>query len=171
MHPPLFWFFACFVFLICCHCRIYCIYEASCFLFCPTRFNYTRYDKKHGAIYKSIEALDKMGMDIIETGDPDAFKNYLLETDNTICGRHPISVFLNVSTSSFSSKNRCWCNFFICSHDFFFLFRKYRPYCLCHIWVNLIKWHLFLLLVLFAFFLIFTKVSGSVLFHAVVIPV
>lgn len=55
------------------------------------------HDKKHGAIYKSIEALDKMGMDIIETGDPDAFKQYLLETDNTICGRHPISVFLHVS--------------------------------------------------------------------------
>lgn len=55
------------------------------------------YDKKHGAIYKSIEALDKMGMDIIETGDPDAFKQYLLETDNTICGRHPISVFLHVN--------------------------------------------------------------------------
>ncbi|XP_057524839.1 uncharacterized protein LOC130804429 [Amaranthus tricolor] len=67
-----------------------------------TRFNYTYYDKKHGAIHKSIEALDRMGMDIIETGDPDAFKNYLLKFDNTICGRHPISVFLhmlkNIST-------------------------------------------------------------------------
>lgn len=57
------------------------------------------YDKKYGAIHKSIEALDKMGMDIIETGDADAFKQYLLEYDNTICGRHPISVFLHVSTS------------------------------------------------------------------------
>lgn len=57
------------------------------------------YDKKHGGIHKSIEALDKMGMDIIETGDPDAFKQYLLQTDNTICGRHPISVFLHVSIS------------------------------------------------------------------------
>lgn len=54
------------------------------------------YDKKHGPIYKSIEALDRTGMEIIETGDPDAFKRYLLETDNTICGRHPISVFLHV---------------------------------------------------------------------------
>nr|GMD90104.1 protein MEMO1 [Ipomoea batatas] len=62
-----------------------------------SRFRYTYYDKTHGAIYKSIEALDKMGMDIIETGDPDAFKLYLLETDNTICGRHPISVFLHMS--------------------------------------------------------------------------
>lgn len=56
------------------------------------------HDKKHGPIYKSIEALDKMGMDIIETGDPDSFKKYLLEYDNTICGRHPISVFLHVSS-------------------------------------------------------------------------
>ena len=69
------------------------------FLFC-FRFNYTHYDKKHGPIYKSIEALDRMGMEIIETGDPDAFKNYLLEYDNTICGRHPISVFLHVSSRS-----------------------------------------------------------------------
>lgn len=62
------------------------------------------YDKKFGAIHKSIEALDRMGMDIIETGDPDAFKRYLLEFDNTICGRHPISVFLHVSVSNFSQK-------------------------------------------------------------------
>lgn len=74
----------------------------SVFLFCCLRFSYTRYDKKHGAIYQSIEALDKMGMDIIESGDPDAFKAYLSETDNTICGRHPISVFLHVRTSTFS---------------------------------------------------------------------
>lgn len=62
------------------------------------------YDKKHGAIHKSIEALDRMGMDIIETGDAESFKKYLLETENTICGRHPISVFLHVSasTSAFS---------------------------------------------------------------------
>ncbi|RVW53898.1 Protein MEMO1 [Vitis vinifera] len=61
-----------------------------------SRFNYVHYDKKFGAIHKSIEALDRMGMDIIETGDPDAFKRYLLEFDNTICGRHPISVFLHM---------------------------------------------------------------------------
>lgn len=53
----------------------------------------------HGAIHKSIEALDRMGMEIIETGDPDAFKQYLQEYENTICGRHPISVFLHVSDS------------------------------------------------------------------------
>lgn len=56
------------------------------------------YDHNHGPIHKSIEALDKMGMDIIETGDPDAFKKYQQEFDNTICGRHPISIFLHVSS-------------------------------------------------------------------------
>lgn len=61
------------------------------------RFNYMYHNKEHGPIYKSIEALDKMGMDIIETGEPDDFKRYLLKYDNTICGRHPISVFLHVS--------------------------------------------------------------------------
>ncbi|XWS72707.1 hypothetical protein CRYUN_Cryun02cG0063600 [Craigia yunnanensis] len=65
-----------------------------------SRFNYMHNDKKYGAIHKSIEALDKMGMDIIETGDADAFKQYLLEYENTICGRHPISVFLHMLTNS-----------------------------------------------------------------------
>lgn len=64
-----------------------------------SRFHYTHYDKKCGPIHKSIEALDKMGMDIIETGNADAFKQYLSEYDNTICGRHPISVFLHMSSN------------------------------------------------------------------------
>uniref|UniRef100_A0A0D3G5V2 Protein MEMO1 n=1 Tax=Oryza barthii TaxID=65489 RepID=A0A0D3G5V2_9ORYZ len=49
-----------------------------------TRFSYTYYDKSHGAIHKSIEALDHMGMEIIETGNPDAFKQYLQEYENTM---------------------------------------------------------------------------------------
>lgn len=60
------------------------------------RFNYTYYNKERGPIYKSIEALDHMAMDIIETGDPNAFKQYLLDYENTICGRHPIGVFLHM---------------------------------------------------------------------------
>nr|ADE76896.1 unknown [Picea sitchensis] len=61
-----------------------------------SRFNYVYYDKKEGAIYKSIKALDKKGMDIVASGDPNAFKDYLLQYRNTICGRHPISVFLHM---------------------------------------------------------------------------
>lgn len=65
-----------------------------------SRFNYMHYERKYGAIHKSIEALDRMGMDIIETGDAEAFKQYLSEFENTICGRHPISVFLHMLRNS-----------------------------------------------------------------------
>ena len=37
-------------------------------------------------------------MDIIEKMDPVSFSEYLREYQNTICGRHPIGVLLNVST-------------------------------------------------------------------------
>ncbi|XP_005099711.1 protein MEMO1 [Aplysia californica] len=59
------------------------------------RFSYTYYEKSRGRIWQSIEALDKMGMDIIEKMDPPAFTNYLQTFHNTICGRHPIGVLLN----------------------------------------------------------------------------
>ncbi|KMZ75764.1 Protein MEMO1 [Zostera marina] len=65
-----------------------------------SRFNYQYNDMKYGAIYKSIEALDRMGMDIIETGDAEVFTQYLQQFENTICGRHPISVFLHMLKNS-----------------------------------------------------------------------
>uniref|UniRef100_A0A336MPY0 CSON004527 protein n=1 Tax=Culicoides sonorensis TaxID=179676 RepID=A0A336MPY0_CULSO len=58
------------------------------------RFRYTFYDKSAGPICKSIEKLDKQGMDLIETLNPEAFSDYLRKYNNTICGRHPISVLL-----------------------------------------------------------------------------
>lgn len=63
------------------------------------RFSYTYYDQRHGEIWRSIEALDKMGMELIEKLEPVDFKNYLREYDNTICGNHPISVLLNLLKS------------------------------------------------------------------------
>jgi len=42
-----------------------------------SRFDYVYYDKKHGPIHKSIEALDRMGMQLIETQDPIGFSAYL----------------------------------------------------------------------------------------------
>ncbi|KAK2979442.1 hypothetical protein RJ640_015071 [Escallonia rubra] len=83
-------------------------------------FNYMHHDKKHGAIHKSIEALDKMGMEIIETGDPDAFKRYLLDTDNTICGRHPISVLPHVHLSLSLSLSL---SLFISLHSYIYTWR------------------------------------------------
>jgi AmmeMemoRadiSam system protein B len=39
-------------------------------------------------------------MNLIEKLDPIEFRNYLREYENTICGRHPISVLLNIITSA-----------------------------------------------------------------------
>ncbi|XP_045834834.1 protein MEMO1 isoform X3 [Meles meles] len=62
------------------------------------RFRYSYYDESQGEIYRSIEHLDKMGMNIIEQLDPVSFSNYLKKYHNTICGRHPIGVLLNAIT-------------------------------------------------------------------------
>lgn len=51
-------------------------------------------------IHESIEALDRRGMALIETKDADGFAAYLEETRNTVCGRHPISVFLRALRAS-----------------------------------------------------------------------
>jgi len=45
-------------------------------------------------IYKYIQEIDNRGMDAISMQDPGAFATYLKETRNTICGRHPIGVWL-----------------------------------------------------------------------------
>lgn len=60
-----------------------------------SRFDYTPYDKSKGEIWQSIEALDRLGMKLIEEQDPKAFAEYLRRFGNTICGRHPIGVLLN----------------------------------------------------------------------------
>jgi len=69
------------------------------------RFSYTYYDDKCGEIWNSIESLDRKGMQLIESLDPVEFKNYLKQFDNTICGRHPISVFLNMVKSLNGKQN------------------------------------------------------------------
>lgn len=45
-------------------------------------------------IWRSIEHMDHHGMAIIEKGSHKDFAEYLAETRNTICGRHPIGVIL-----------------------------------------------------------------------------
>jgi len=60
-------------------------------------------------IHKSITALDHEAMDILtlprpnrDSSDPGeahtAFADYLVRTQNTICGRHPIGVLLGALT-------------------------------------------------------------------------
>lgn len=61
-----------------------------------SRFSYTFYRRECGEVYESITQLDHDGMDAIESLEPGRFASYLRETRNTICGRHPIGVLLNV---------------------------------------------------------------------------
>lgn len=59
------------------------------------RFSFTHYDKSCGEIYQSIEALDREGIKLIEEINPQGFVTYLKAKRNTICGRHPIAIFLH----------------------------------------------------------------------------
>jgi len=64
-------------------------------------FDYSPYDESvsdHVSGY--IKHLDQEGMDKIESQDPKAFVDYLKDTRNTICGRHPITVFLEAIKQS-----------------------------------------------------------------------
>ncbi|CAI5535420.1 unnamed protein product [Closterium sp. Naga37s-1] len=61
-----------------------------------SRFRFTPYDKAHGPIHKAIEAMDREGMAAIEGGGAKAFRDYIERTGNTVCGRHPIGVLLQV---------------------------------------------------------------------------
>ncbi|KAF2000262.1 UPF0103-domain-containing protein [Amniculicola lignicola CBS 123094] len=45
-------------------------------------------------IHASIKAVDEESMDAVESGSHEAFLNQLEETGNTVCGRHPIGVFM-----------------------------------------------------------------------------
>jgi len=84
------------------------------------RFNYTYHDSNDIPIYKSIESLDHQGMDYIESQDIDNWYAYLKKYKNTICGRHPIGVFLHALRKSslshkikfvyYSQSNQCTSN-------------------------------------------------------------
>eukprot|EP00126_Sphaerothecum_destruens_P010861 Sdes_comp20820_c0_seq1m17277 len=60
-----------------------------------SRFQYTYYDKKCGRIFESIQFLDRLGMDVIENLDAQGFLDYMEKYENTICGHHPICIFLH----------------------------------------------------------------------------
>lgn len=50
-----------------------------------------------------FSSSSKQGMDIIETLNPTTFSEYLKRYNNTICGRHPIGVMLQVGISTLNS--------------------------------------------------------------------
>ena len=51
------------------------------------------------SLYSFVYCGALQAMDAIETMDPAAFTDYLKKYQNTICGRHPIGILLNVSTA------------------------------------------------------------------------
>jgi len=61
-----------------------------------SRFRYQYVLNKDCQLHQSIEQLDKIGMQIIESKDHAAFSGYLKTHKNTICGRHPIGVLLGI---------------------------------------------------------------------------
>lgn len=60
------------------------------------RFRFMHKDAGCAHIHAGIEKLDKMGMGLIEGKDPVKFSAYQKAYKNTICGRHPIAVLLQV---------------------------------------------------------------------------
>lgn len=58
------------------------------------RFRYCPKPEPGLPLHRSIEALDRRGMALIESRDHGAFSSYLAETRNTICGRHPIGLLM-----------------------------------------------------------------------------
>lgn len=64
------------------------------------RFGYTPIVQKSVEIHKSIEKLDQMGMEAIESLDPDTYTRYQKKYENTICGRHVITLFLQANLKS-----------------------------------------------------------------------
>lgn len=59
------------------------------------RFHYQPFLKQEKHIFVKIEEMDRAGMEHIELQQPGAFATYLKQTSNTICGRHPIGVWLH----------------------------------------------------------------------------
>jgi|EP00945_MAST-04E_sp_MAST-4E-sp1_P008759 MEMO1 family protein len=70
------------------------------------RFSFQYHDEQTfgGDIYKSIEWLDHQGMALIEQQDAKGFNEYLKRYKNTICGRHPIGVLLQLLDGSSACK-------------------------------------------------------------------
>jgi len=60
-----------------------------------SRFSFTFYDESKGKIHQSIEWLDRLAMETIESKNLDNWYSYMKKYKNTICGCHPIGVFLN----------------------------------------------------------------------------
>ena len=59
------------------------------------RFCYQPFLTQENHIFIKIEEMDQAGMEHIELQQLGAFATYLKQTSNTICGHHPIGVWLH----------------------------------------------------------------------------
>ncbi|KAJ6234226.1 protein memo1 [Anaeramoeba flamelloides] len=70
-----------------------------------SNFDYQKTIKGVSPIWKSIEKIDRLGMDAIETLQPNLFTKYLEKYENTICGSAPLLLFMrSVDKEKFSLK-------------------------------------------------------------------
>ncbi|OHS98707.1 Protein MEMO1 like protein [Tritrichomonas foetus] len=60
------------------------------------RFGYTYLPDMDGQIFEKIRKLDHDGAEMIASGEPEKFENYLKKTKNTICGRTAILIMMNI---------------------------------------------------------------------------
>ncbi|CAN0178636.1 unnamed protein product [Ectocarpus sp. 6 AP-2014] len=73
-----------------------------------SRFRFQAHDPTHGAIHDHIHWLDHQGMMLIQAQNAVGFGQYLAEHGNTICGRHPIAVFVNAINMSSTNFSVAW---------------------------------------------------------------
>ena len=59
-------------------------------------FDYTYYNKKFKNIWESTRDLDMEALDIIGQINSQKFDEYMKRTNNTICGRNPITIVLSI---------------------------------------------------------------------------
>ena len=60
------------------------------------RFGYQYLPEGGGAVHERIARLDREGTEKISSGDPSEFWRYIERTKNTICGRLPILIMMNL---------------------------------------------------------------------------
>uniref|UniRef100_A0A6A7GB68 Protein MEMO1 isoform X1 n=1 Tax=Hirondellea gigas TaxID=1518452 RepID=A0A6A7GB68_9CRUS len=75
------------------------------------RFGYTYHNKTWGTPHESIRELDRLGMEAVSSLDPLRFREYLREYKNTICGRHPIGILLQILKFSKHSYKVEWADY------------------------------------------------------------
>ncbi|KAH6847032.1 MEMO1 family [Chaetomium sp. MPI-CAGE-AT-0009] len=57
-------------------------------------WNQVAKDPERPEIHEVIQALDQMAMDAVESGSHSEFYKVIRQTQNTVCGRHPIGVMM-----------------------------------------------------------------------------